>query len=145
MDKCRDLNFEKAVLVLHKDWTQEDLDNCWNGQNYGATTVSLYFWGWQSRQAEVDSLKKQIEALYIEQERLQELNQGYFYQIQGRQQTIDEYQDEIKEKDKRIENLISKWRTDAEQASKKSSEDWAENILNYCADDLEKALRGNET
>lgn len=77
--------------------------------------------GQQSRQAEINQLQSQINEMA-------EVGLGQ--------------ESALMEKDKRIENLISKWRTDAEQASKKSSEDWVENILNYCADGLEKALRG---
>ena len=48
--------------------------------------------GQQSQQAKIDSLNKNIEALHVENDRIQKEYQMMFEGVQGRQKTIDELQ-----------------------------------------------------
>lgn len=54
-----------------------------------------YWEGIASRQAEIDSLNKNIEALHVENERIQKQYQMMFECVQGRQQTINELQTDV--------------------------------------------------
>ena len=51
----------------------------------------------QSQQAKIDSLSKNIEALHVENDRIQKEYQMMFEGVQGRQKTIDELQARIDE------------------------------------------------
>ena len=49
----------------------------------------------QSQQSKIDSLNKNIEALHVENDRIQKEYQMMFEGVQGRQKTIDELQGRI--------------------------------------------------
>mgnify|MGYP003396307605 CR=1 FL=1 len=81
---------------------------------------SLYEAGQQSKQAAIDSLHKNIDALHVENERIQKEYSMMFDGVQGHQKTIDELQ-------KRIDVL-----------SKKLNE-----MAHIFLDDLDEILKGN--
>ena len=55
-----------------------------------------------SQQAKIDSLNKNIEALHVENDRIQKEYQMMFEGVQGRQKTIDELQGRIAELEETI-------------------------------------------
>lgn len=75
-------------------------------KNYKVAIKEGFDLGQQSRQSVIDSLHKNIDALHVENERIQKEYQMMFEGIQGRQKTIDELQ-------KRIDDALSALESDA--------------------------------
>jgi len=79
-------------------------------KNYKVAIKEGFDLGQQSRQSIIDSLHKNIDALHVENERIQKEYQMMFEGIQGRQKTIDELQRRIDDALKELE-LLDYFRT----------------------------------
>lgn len=117
--------------------------------------IGLQWEAWQEQQSEIDQLKKQLsDSEYLKEEHhkrrceLAKEVEKLKAEKAGVQKRFNFLLDKniCNESDHaslklRVVGLLSKWKKDSEHADSVASEDFVQNVLDACIDDLEKALQ----